>query len=185
MRSAARGLGLVALGTVVVLWWTGVLPVSLGLTADDWASLDVAPGALADVNWVSLRATLFLPVLAYATVVILQGALMLAYPYAVRLEGLIEVVRGSVLLAFCGWIWAISPLASAVGVTSLAGFVDQMAMFAQTPPLPLEPIATIVVISVACSALGLIARGLWNLAFGAPPLYMPAPPPPGVSNAAR
>jgi hypothetical protein len=185
LRSAARGLGFIALGTVLLLWWTGVLPVSVGLTVDDWASLDIAPGALAEVNWTSLRAMLFLPVLAYAAVLILQGAVMLAYPYAVRLRGLLEAARGSALLAFCAWIWTVSPLAPAVGVTSVAAFIRRMAMLAQTPPLPLEPIATLVVVSVACTAFALISRGLWDLVFGAPPAYVQAAPPPGVSHAAR
>jgi hypothetical protein len=184
MRATARGLGCIAVGTVLVLWWTGVLPLGLGLDATDWAALDLDPGDLAKVNWMGLRALLFWPVLAYATAFLLQGAVLIAYPYAVRLVGLIETARGAALLAFVAWIWTASPLTSAVRVDNVADFVQRMAMFGRSPPLPLEPIATIVVVSVGFSALGLLGRGLWNLSFGGPPEYAYPPPHPGVSNGA-
>jgi hypothetical protein len=182
MTAVGRGLGLIAVGTVLVLWWTGVLPLNLGLDATDWAALDVDPGLLGKVHWMALRHLLFWPVLAYATVFLLQGAFMLAYPFAVRLQGLLEAAKGAALLTFCVWIWTASPLASAVAVMSASEFAQRMSMLGHTPPLPLEPIATIVVLSVGFSAVGLIGRGLWNLAFGGPPAY--AYPPPGVSNSA-
>jgi hypothetical protein len=184
MRAMARGLGCIAVGTVLVLWWTGVVPLGLGLDVTDWAALDLDPGALAKVNWMSLKAVLFWPVLAYATAFLLQGAILIAYPYAVRLQGLIEAARGAALLGFCAWIWTASPLASAIGVANVHEFIERMSMFDQTPPLPLEPIATIVVLSVGFTALGLIGRGLWNLAFGGPQDYAYAPPH-GLSNSAR
>lgn len=185
MRAIARGLGFIALGSVLVLWWTGVVPLGLGLDATDWAALDVAPGALAKVDWIGLRALLFWPVLAYAAAFVAQGAIMLAYPHAVRLQGLLEAARGAALLGFCVWLWTISPVAGAIGVANQAEFVARMAMLARTPPLPLEPIATIVVISVGLSACARIGRGLWNLAFGGPTVYAAATPPPGLSNSAR
>jgi hypothetical protein len=181
MTSVARGLGFITLGTVLVLWWTGVLPLGLGLAPSDWAALDLDPGAFAKADWVALRAMLFWPVLAYATVFILQGAFMLAHPWAVRLQGLLEAVRGFALLGFCIWLWTISPLAPAIGVASGRAFFLRMDMFGQTPPLPLEPIATIVVLSFGFAACGLVFRGLWNLAFGGPGDYLHAPPP-GFSN---
>jgi hypothetical protein len=183
LQPVARGLGFITLGTILVLWWTGVLPLNLGLTASDWAALDIDPGAFAKVDWAGLRAVLFWPVLAYATVFLLQGALMLTHPFAVRLQGLLEAARGSALLAFVVWIWTTSPLASAVGVMSRPEFAQRMAMLRQTPPLPVEPIATIVAISVGFTAALLIFRGLWRLAFGGPHDYMAAPPP-GMSNSA-
>jgi hypothetical protein len=183
MTSVARGLGFTTLGTLLVLWWTGVLPLGLGLEPSDWAALDLDPGAFAKADWVALRAMLFWPVLAYATVFILQGAFMLAHPWAVRLQGLLEAVRGLALLGFCVWLWTISPLAPAIGVASGRAFFLRMDMFGQTPPLPLEPIATIVVLSFGFAACGLIFRGLWNLAFGGPGDYLHAPPP-GFSNRA-
>jgi len=181
----ARGLSFIALGTVLVLWWTGVVPLDLGLDATDWATLAVAPGALSDVDWMALRALLFWPVLAYAVAFIAQGAITLAYPHAVRLQGLLEAARGAALLGFCVWLWTVSPLADAVAVMSGPEFIERMAMFGQAPPLPLEPIATLVVLSMALTACARIGRGLWSLAFGGPPVYLAAPPPLGVSNSAR
>ena len=185
MRSVGRGMGYIALGTLLVLWWTGLLPLGLGLEPADWAALDVDTGTLAKVDWVAFRTMLFLPVLAYATAILLQGAIMIADPYSTRLQGLIEAVRGAGLLAFCIWIWTASPLSAAVGVASGPEFFDRLAMFGESPPLPLQPIATIVVVVVGFAACGLIGRGLWSLAFGGPPGYIYAPTPPGVSNTAR
>jgi hypothetical protein len=184
MTPMGRGLGYIVLGTLLVLWWTGVLPLNLGLDAMDWAALDLDPGSLGKVDWMVLRHLLFWPVLGYATVFLLQGAFMLAYPFAVRLHGLLETAKGSALLAFCVWIWTASPLASAVGMMSRPEFAQRMAMLRQSPPLPLEPIATIVVISVGFTACGLILRGLWNLAFGGPASYRDLPPPHGYSSSA-
>ncbi|HEX5262640.1 MAG TPA: hypothetical protein VFW13_03885, partial [Phenylobacterium sp.] len=177
MQPIARGLGFIALGTLLVLWWTGVLPFSLGLDVTDWASLDVSPGALATVDWTALHTMLFLPVVAYGAVVILQGAMMIADPFAIRVQGALEAARGVALLGFCAWLWTLSPLARAIAVRTPGEFIQQMAMFGGTPPLPLEPIVTIVVLSMAFAACGLILRGLLNLIFGHPPAYAAAPPP--------
>jgi hypothetical protein len=171
-----RGLGFLTLGVLLILWWTGVLPLNLGLSASDWATLDIDPGAFAKVNWMGLRAMLFWPVLAYAGVFLLQGIVMLAYPWAVRLQGLLEAGKGAALLTFCVWIWTASPLAAAVGVISRPEFAARMSMLRQSPPLPVEPIATIVVLSVGFTACALIGRGLWSLVFGAPAGYREMPP---------
>jgi hypothetical protein len=184
MRSMARGLGFIGLGTVLVLWWTGLLPLGLGLDASDWAALDLDAGGFAKVDWMGLRALLFWPVLAYAAAFILQGAIMLAYPYAVRLQGLLEAARGSALLGFCIWLWTASPLSAAVAVTSRPEFAHRMALLRWSPPLPLEPIATILVLIWGVAACSLIGRGLWALVFGGPPGYVAGPPPAEVSNSA-
>jgi hypothetical protein len=184
MTPGARGLGLITLGTVLVLWWIGVLPLGLGLDATDWAALDVAPGPLAKVDWIALRALLFWPILAYGAAFILQGAVMLAHPHMVRLQGLLEAARGSALLGFCIWLWTASPLAAAIAVARPADFFQRMATLQESPPLPLEPIATLVILSVGLTAWGLIGRGLWSLVFGGPPAYAGAPAPPGLWNSA-
>lgn len=184
MRAMSRGLGLIALGTVLVLWWTGVLPLNLGLDATDWAAVDLDPGALGRVDWIGFRTLVFWPVLAYATVLILQGAFMLAYPFAVRLNGLLETVRGGALLAFCLWLWNASPLASAIGAMSRPEFAQRMAELRDSPPVPLAPLVTLVVLFVGLTALIRMLTGLWGLTFGGPPAYAYGPPPPGVSNSA-
>jgi hypothetical protein len=183
MTPVGRGLGFLTLGVLLILWWTGVLPLNLGLSASDWAAVDIDPGAFAKVDWMGLRAMLFWPVLAYAGVFLLQGIVMLAYPWAVRLQGLLEAGKGVALLTFCIWIWTASPLASAVGVMSRPEFAARMSMLRQSPPLPVEPVATIVVLSVGFTACALIGRGLWSLVFGAPAGYREMPPH-GYSRAA-
>ncbi len=171
MGPMGRGLGFITLGTLLVLWWTGVLPLNLGLDASDWAAIDIDPGPFAKVDWMGLRATLFWPVLAYAAVFILQGAMMLAYPWAERSQGLLDAGRGAALLSFCVWIWTASPLAAAVAVPNGPAFWARMSMLGESPPLPVQPIATIVVVSMGVSACVLIGRGLWSLAFGGPHDY--------------
>ncbi|HLZ73502.1 HAAS signaling domain-containing protein [Phenylobacterium sp.] len=183
MRPMARGLGFIALGTVLVLWWTGVLPLDLGLDATDWETLDLDPGALGKVDWMALRALVFWPVLAYATVIILQGAFMLAYPFASRLNGLLEAVRGGALLTFCLWLWNASPLASAIGAANGHEFAQRMAMLRDAPPLPLAPIVTLVVLSVGLTALIRMLTGLWNLAFGGMHDHAYGPSPGGYPHA--
>jgi len=175
LRPAARGLGAIAVGTVLVLWWIGVLPLDLSLSPADWASLDLDPGAFADANWPALKAMLFWPVLAYGAILILQGAVMLAHPWAVRLQGLVEMVKGVALLGFCVWLWTISPLAGAIAVADLGELVQRMVMFADSPPLPVEPIATLVVLGAGFSGGAMILRGLWMLMAGPPPMYGDGP----------
>ena len=184
MRPMARGLAFIAFGTVLVLWWTGVLPINLGLDATDWAAIDLDPGALGKVDWVALRHFLFWPVLAYLTVILLQGAFMLAYPFSVRLNGLLDAVRGAALLTFCIWLWNESPLAPAIGAMTRPEFAHRMSELRDAPPLPLAPIVTLVVLSVGLTALVRMLAGLWNLAFGGPGDYAYAPPHSGVSNSA-
>jgi hypothetical protein len=179
----ARALGYVAVGTVLVLWWLGVLPLGLSLDAADWASLDLDPGAFADVKWPVVKAMIFWPVLAYGAVFILQGAVMLAHPWAVRLQGLVEAVKGLALLAFCVWLWTLSPLASAIAVADVGEFVGRMVTFSETPPLPLEPIATLIVLGSGFTGFVRILRGLWTLAVGGPPAYPDAMAPRGYPNA--
>ena len=96
-----------------------------------------------------LRGLLFWPVLAYATVILLQGALMLAYPFAVRLQGLLEAVSGAALLDLLRL--ALDGLAAGLGDRrgQRPEFAQRMAMLRDTPPLPLAPIMILVVLSVA------------------------------------
>ncbi|MGZ6037063.1 MAG: HAAS signaling domain-containing protein [Phenylobacterium sp.] len=184
MRSMARGLGFIAFGSVLVLWWTGVLPLNLGLDATDWGVIDMDPGALDKIDWTALRHLLFWPVLAYLTVILLQGAFMLAYPFAVRLNGLLDAIRGGALLAFCLWLWNASPLAPAIGAMTRPEFAHRMSQLRDAPPLPLAPIVTLIVLSVGLTALIRMLMGLWSLAFGGPADYAYGPPHGGISNSA-
>lgn len=183
MGASARGLGLITLGTLLVLWWTGVAPLDLSLGITDWSALDLDPGAFAKVDWTALRTMLFWPVLAYGIALFLAGALMLAHPFAVRLHGMADAARGGVVLAFCVWLWTISPLAGAVSVARPADLIQRLAMFAESPPVPLEPIATLLVLGMGLSAAIRTLRGLCDLALGAPPFYVQHAPPHGYPHA--
>ncbi|THD60116.1 hypothetical protein [Phenylobacterium sp.] len=164
----AHGLALIVVGTALILWWTGVLSPGLSLSADDLRRLDISPGALAAFQWSGFKAVVFWFVLVYMAALVLQGALLLAWPGVQRLQGAIEAIRGAMLLAFCVWLNTASPLAPSLNVSSFPDLIQRMAMLAHSPPVPLEPIVVIFVLSMAFSGLVLFSRGLWTLATSGP-----------------
>jgi hypothetical protein len=164
----ARGLALMVVGAALILWWTGILTFGLNVDLGDVRRLDVSVGSLETFRWSAFKALVFWPVLAYWTVFVLQGALLLAHPDARRLQGAVEAVRGALLLGFCLWLNIASPLASSLSICSLSDFVQRMVPLARTPPLPLEPIVALFVLNAAATGVFLLVRGLWTLALGRP-----------------
>ncbi|MEO6341364.1 MAG: hypothetical protein ABIO39_15075 [Caulobacteraceae bacterium] len=164
-----RALGAIAVGTVMVLWWIGVLRFGVVGTMDDLRELSLDPGPLQGVDWIALQQALFWPVLGYGVAVILQGVAMLMYPRAVWLRGLTNLVIGGGLLAICGWIWTASPLAAAVHVDSVTGLAIRVKdLFQHGSPRPLASVLTLMLACVAFSALCRVVRGLFQLLPSAP-----------------
>jgi len=167
--SAGRGVGAIAMGTVFILWWVGVLSFGLRPIPVDYTSLHVDPGALANVDWLALKAAVYWPVLAYFAALILFGAAVLIWPRGVRLRGVIDMAIGVSVMGLASWVWTASPVADAVHVDSVAHLFQRIgAFFSQPLPIPLELAATVFLILFAfggaCRALG----GLWELLTGAP-----------------
>ena len=159
-----RALGGIAGGMVLVLWWIGALHFGVVGSMDDLRELRLDAGPLSTVDWSGLKQALFWPVLAYGLAVILQGVAMLMYPRAVWLRGVTNLAIGGGLLTICAWVWTASPLAAAIQVDSVTGFLIRMRDgFRDGPPVPLAPIITIFLAGVAFSALCRIVRGLFQL----------------------
>jgi hypothetical protein len=157
-------LGAIAAGTVFVLWWVGVLRFGIVGSMDEVRELGVEPGALAQIDWPALRAVLFWPVLALGLSAILLGAVRLAWPRALPLHGLLNVVVGGAVIALAGWFWTVSPLAPAIQVHSLTEFALRVkSAFPHGGPVVLDPLLTLAVAMLAFSGLCQVLRGLGEI----------------------
>ena len=166
--ASGHGVTLLVAGTLLLLWWLGIARFELGLDPARLTRQGFELGALANVDWDGLRAMLFFPVLAYGVGVILRGAVYLAHPWAVRLQGLMDAASGAAVALFGAWLWDASPLSSAVRVESLAEFVARLTHF-DRHAVPVESLATALVAILILSGLCGLLRGLWNLLAGPPP----------------
>jgi len=95
-----NGIFMIAVGTVFILWWVGVIHLDIFDRAADPRKLGVDLGPLGGMNLSNLDHMLFWPVLIYSAAVIGRGALMLIYPAATWLRGLAGILIGAAMLAF-------------------------------------------------------------------------------------
>jgi hypothetical protein len=166
---AARGLGLIAGGAVLTLWWTGMLHFVVIGNLADLRDLGMEPGPLMAMDWASLRAAIFWPVLAYAVMLMLQGAGLIAWPDRTRLHGLWDIAIGATVLATTAWLWTASSLAAATEVDSVAAFARLMkTTLDHGLPFPLGAVLTFCLAANAFGAVCRIARGLWQLLLPTP-----------------
>lgn len=166
LSSASRGLGSIAAGAVLSLWWTGALHFGIVGDGSDLRELGFDPGALAMVDWAGMRDTLYWPVLAYCVALILLGTLIFANPRTMRLVGLADLIIGASVVALAAWLWAASPMASAIRVDSVTAFALRMKAFAQGWPVPLESVATLVVAATAFGGVCRMLRGAVEVGVG-------------------
>jgi hypothetical protein len=159
-----RGIFLVAFGTVFVLWWIKVLHLALFNGTADLRELGFDLDSLAGMNLGQLRDTVFWPVLFYGLAIIVQGGLILVYPRAVWLRGLVTLLMGVALLGICLWLWTASPIAAAIRVDSVATLVLKLkTAFQHSPPLALAPLLTLWLACTAFGAVIKIVQGLWEM----------------------
>jgi hypothetical protein len=158
-----HAIALIAFGTVFLLWWVGAIHLAIFGQAADLRRLGIEPGPLAGLNLGDLHRMLFWPVLLYGAAVIVQGALILAYPRAIWLRGLVTAVMGAALLALCIWLWTASPIASAIRVHSLAELALKLKLEFQNRPFTLTPLLTLWLGLAAFGAVIQIVRGLWEM----------------------
>jgi len=163
--TAGRGVGMIATGSVFILWWVGVLHFDIARSAAELRAASLEPGALAAVDWAGLKSTLFWPVLAYGAAIIAGGAVAISQPRAVRLLGAIEVATGAALVALMAWLWTASPLSAAIHVDSLAQLIAQMEQFDRPPPLPMAPMVTVTVAAMTFGGLIGALRGVTRIVF--------------------
>lgn len=166
VSSIGGGLCLVAIGTVFLLWWVGVLRFDLIGDISDLRKLALEPGALEAVDWAGIRQILFWPVVAYGAVIILKGMVMVGYPHAVWLRGLTNIAQGALAFGICAWLWSMVPsLAPGVQADSVSAFVVLIkTTFQNSPPLLLAPVLMLTLAIVAISAICRVLQGLWELA---------------------
>jgi len=167
--SAGRGIGLMVIGAVFILWWLGVISFGLAPVPVDFSVLHMDPGALANIDFAALKTVLYWPVLAYFAALMALGALILAWPRGVRLRGLMDMLIGLSTVAIAAWLWTLSPVGDAIRVPSVQAFFERIAGFF-THPIPI-PLVTLVMVFVVVAGIGGFFRalgGLWELAFGIP-----------------
>ena len=135
----SRGLGVIVGSAVFLLWWIGLLHFGFSASPEALRSIGVEPGALATLDWAALKADVRWPVIAYTLVTIQWGFLLMARPFAHRLQGALDLVQGVALLAFVAWLALVSPLAAAIGGDSLATLALKVRdAFEGGPPFPLS-----------------------------------------------
>ena len=167
--SAGRGVGMMVAGGFFILWWVGVISFGLAPLPLDYAAMHIDPGALANLDLAALKTLLYWPVLAYAAGLVALGALILVYPLAVRLRGLMDMVIGLSALAIAAWLWTLSPVGDAIRVTTLQAFLTRMAaLFTHPVPVPLVTLVMAIVVVTAIGGLFRAIGGLWEVAFGIP-----------------
>jgi len=166
--TAGRGIGMIAYGSIFLLWWIGVLNFGVARNAGELRTAGLDPGALAAVDWAAFKAMLFWPVLAYGAAIIASGALILARPRAVPLLGAYEVASGAATVAMMAWIWTLSPIAAAVRVDTAAQFITRMESFSDGRSLALVPMVTCTVLGLTLGGVVSLVRGLARMAFPEP-----------------
>jgi hypothetical protein len=177
----SRGLGAIAAGTVLVLWWTGVLRLGVVGNLADLGALGLAPGSLAEVDWPALEAMMFWPVLAFGGAIIAQGVLMLIRPGARRLCGLFDLVIGAATVAAVGWLSLASPLAFAVRVDSLTELAVRLQRaFVDGPPVALAPLVSLTLVMTAFGGLLQMIRGTWGIMASRPAVTLVGHPDHGL-----
>ncbi len=161
---AGHALGAIAGGAVLILWWTGILPLAIVADPAELRDLGVAPGPITAIDWAGLKATLFWPVIAYGLAVIAQGVVRLARPGATRVLGLFDLAIAAGVLMTAVWLWTGSPLTSLIQADSVAQFALRLkTAFGHGAPIDPTPILSLLVISLAFGAVLRALRGAWAL----------------------
>lgn len=161
---AGRSLGGIAWGVVLLLWWTGLLPVVLVGAPGDLRELGVDLGPLASVDWEALKAALTPAVVLYCVLAVAQGVLWIANPGAVRLQGGIDLLIAADVLGAAGWLWTASPLAPAVAAPSLSALAVRLRHgFDHGAPYLLADVLAVAGLVLAFGGVCRALRGAWEL----------------------
>ncbi len=159
---AGHALGAIAGGAVLILWWTGILPLAIVAAPAELRDLGVAPDPITAIDWVRLKAALFWPVIAYGLAVIAQGVVRLARPGATRLLALFDLAIAAGVLITAIWLWTGSPLMPFIQADSVAQFALRLkTAFGHGAPIDPTPILSLLVISLAFGAVVRAMRGAW------------------------
>jgi hypothetical protein len=160
----ANALGAAMGLTVLLLWWTGVLPIAdlrPGAGSFVWGGVDYG-GILT-----SIVETLFWPMLAYLAARIALELFRAWRPNARRAAALGDLALAAVRLWGVIWIWTASALAPVIQVASVQDLADQIASMAHGH-FSLATILTISFLFMAFETVATILKSLWRLAIPAP-----------------
>ena len=154
---AAQAVGAIAGGSVLMLWWLGVLDFG-------------APG-LAGMGWSGVKAALFWPVLVYFALIIFRGGMHLVLPRSLVLQGSLDVGLGAAMLVLVDNIWEYSSLSLALSIDSLVAWINGLSALhgrpggAEVYGIPLGPLLTLILASTALAAAIKIIQGLFAIAW--------------------
>lgn len=156
---AANALGAAMGLTVLLLWWTGVLPIA-----------DLRPGSGSLVrDGVDFGAILtgiveiaFWPILAYLVARIALELFRAWRPAARRAAALGALVLAVVRLAGLLWLWNASTLAPVIRVESLQHLMERLQLLAHGH-FELAALLTLIVVGMMVEAVGNIMGSLWRL----------------------
>ncbi|ESQ77158.1 hypothetical protein [Asticcacaulis sp. AC402] len=165
--TTGRGIAIIVVGVVLILWWVGLLRFGLASISIDFAALSLYPGALTQVDWPGFKAELYWPFLAYFAALIAYGVVMLTHPGGVRLRGLVDIVIGVSAIFIAAWIGTASSIAPIVGFNSVAQLIERVLAFVAHPvPVPLETVVTLILTFTAIGGFFRALRGLWDVVSG-------------------
>lgn len=155
----ANALGAAMGLTVLILWWTGVLPIAdLRPGAGSWVMDGVDYGAiLTDIVEIG-----FWPILAYLAARISLELFRAWRPAARRPIALGALVLAGVRLAGLLWLWNVSPLAPVIRVDSAQAFVDRLQGLVHGH-FDLANLLTLIVVGMMIETVGNILGSLWRL----------------------
>jgi hypothetical protein len=156
---AANALGAAMGLTVLLLWWTGVLPIAdLRPGAGSWVWGGVDYGAIL-TGIVEIG---FWPILAYLAARIGLELLRAWRPAARRVAALGQLILALVRLAGLLWLWNVSPLSPVIHVGSMQDLIDrvQQLVHGQFDPAAL---LTLIAVGMMIETVGNILGSLWRL----------------------
>ena len=155
----ANALGAAMGFTVLILWWTGVLPIAdLRPGAGSWVMDGIDYGAILT----GIVETGFWPILAYLAARIGLELFRAWRPAARRTAALGQLTLAGVRLAGLLWLWNVSPLAPVVRVDSMQALVDRTQLLIHGH-FDLAALLTLIAVGMMVETVGNILGSLWRL----------------------
>ena len=157
---AANALGAAMGLTVLLLWWTGVLPIAdLRPGAGSWVMGGIDYGAILT----SVVEAAFWPILAYLTACIGLELFRAWRPAARRTAALGQLTLALVRLGGLLWLWSYSALSPVIHVDSMQALIDGAQRMAHGH-FSLATLLTLIGLFMMIETVGDILGSAWRLA---------------------
>ncbi|MDB5469869.1 MAG: hypothetical protein JWR84_1429 [Caulobacter sp.] len=155
----ANALGAAMGLTVLLLWWTGVLPIAdLRPGAGNWVMDGVDYGAILT----GIVEVGFWPILAYLAARIALELFRAWRPAARRVTALGQLTLALVRLGGLLWLWSSSPLSPVIHMDSMQALIDAAQRMAHGH-FSLATLLTLIVIGMMIETVGNILGSAWRL----------------------